>query len=334
VHKGGLGVLLPGTLDEVREVDLAGTTIRSVTAAQVTAAVAASPTLSAALKGTQLSSLHHDLLSQPNGHMVLMFSATQSFQDLPGYPGTTAVLGDVLVDVDRNFNPDWVWNSFDHLDVNRHPFMFPDWTHSNALLYTSEDGDLLLSIRHQNWIVKIDFQDGKGTGNVVWRLGKDGDFKLLGGTDPTDWFSAQHAPSFFSPNNTGIFSLGLMDNGDHRAFPSGENCSTSGSPPSSTLCYSTASVLLVNESLHTATLTEHYLASGPGGPVYSYFGGDISLLDNGDREVNFSAAKGGSIVQDLRGSTGSEQVVWQAVTAGTYQYRAQRLPSLYPGVQW
>lgn len=332
VHKGA--VILPGTLDEIREVDLAGTTIRSVTASQVTAAVTASATLSAELKNTTLGSLHHDVLQLPNGHMVLLVSGTQSFQDLPGYPGTTTVLGDVLVDVDQNFNPDWVWNSFDHLDINRHPYLFPDWTHSNALLYSADDGNLLLSIRHQNWIIKIDYEDAKGTGNIVWRLGEGGDFKLVGGTDPTDWFYAQHGMNFFTTNTTGIFTLGLMDNGDDRAFPSGENCKASAGTPSPTLCYSTASVLQVNESQKTATIVEHYIAPAATGSVYSFFGGDLIRLADGDREVDFCAAQGGSLIQELRGSSGSEQVVWQAVTPGTNQYRTARLPSLYPGVQW
>ncbi len=149
-------IVLPGTLDEVREVDLAGTTIQSVTQAQVASALAAQGyTL-------ELGSLHHDVLSLPNGHLLLLFSVNKSFDNLPGYPGTTNVLGDVLVDLDQNMKPDWVWNSFDHLDVNRHPFQFPDWTHSNALLYSKDDHNILLSVRHQNWILKIDFEDGKG----------------------------------------------------------------------------------------------------------------------------------------------------------------------------
>jgi len=139
-------------------------------------------------------------------------------------PGTSTVLGDALVDLDPNLQPVWVWNSFDHLDVNRHPMEFPDWTHSNATLYSPDDGNLLLSVRHQNWIIKIEYQDGKGTGNVLWRLGPGGDFTLQGGTDPTDWFYAQHLPSFVTPNTAGTFSLVLFDNGDDREFPTGVSC--------------------------------------------------------------------------------------------------------------
>ena len=112
-----------------------------------------------------------------------------------------------------------MWSTFDHLDINRHPMNFPDWTHSNGLLYSADDHNLLLSIRHQNWIIKIDFNDGHGSGNVLWRLGEGGDFKLIGGTDPTDWFYAQHGMSYFTPNTTGVFRLGVLDNGNDRLFP-------------------------------------------------------------------------------------------------------------------
>jgi hypothetical protein len=50
--------------------------------------------------------------------------------------------------------------------------------------------------------------------------------------------------------------------------------------------------------------------------------------------VDFAAPVGGAFVQELRGSSGQEQVVWQATTAGTEVYRTRRLPSMYPGVQW
>jgi hypothetical protein len=341
LHKGE--TVLPGTLDEVREVDLAGTTIRDVTAATVVAAVMANPTLSAELSGVTLGSLHHDVLALPNGHMVLLFSATKSVDVDPAvtgaggvtYQGATTVLGDVLVDVDQNFNPDWVWNAFNYMDVNRIPWpaQFPDWTHSNALLYSVTDGNLLLSIRHQNWIIKIDYNNATGSGNILWKLGEGGDFTLNGGTDPTDWFYAQHGPNYFTTNTTGNFTLGVLDNGDDRELPGTPvgNCLAAGSSAATSLCYSTMSVLQLNETNMTATLMEHYQ---PTPAIYSFFGGVVALLPNGDRHVAFSSPVGGSLVQELAGAPGSEQVVWQAVTKGTNQYRAERLPSLYPGVTW
>lgn len=309
----------PSTLDEVREVDLAGNTVRSLTQQQLASALAAQG------YNFNLGGLHHDVLPLPNGHLVLLCSLIQNFSSLPGYPHGISVLGDLLVDVDQNFNPDWVWNSFDHMDVNRHPFKFPDWLHSNALLYSADDHNLLLSIRHQNWIVKIDFNDAKGSGNILWRLGEGGDFRLQGGSDPQDWFYAQHGPNYFSPNTTGVFTLGIMDNGDDRIFPSGITCGASSGPP---CLYSTAEVLQVDESTMVATIVSDYQPASS----YSFYGGNVDPLANGDYEVDFCAPVAGALVQELNPAT--QTVVWQATTPGANQYRAFRLPSLYPGVQW
>ena len=310
-----------GSIDEVREVDLAGNTVRSITQTQLASALAAQG------HSFTLGSLHHDVLSLPNGHLVLLATVTKPFVDLPGYPGTTNVLGDLLIDVDQNSNPDWVWNSFDHLDVNRHPYLFPDWTHSNSMLYSADDHNLLLSLRHHNWLIKIDFADGQGSGDVVWRLGEGGDFALLEGTDPTDWFYAQHGPSYFSSNTTGVFEIGVMDNGDDRQFAQGVMCGTGSIP----CLYSTVPILRIDETAMTATLIFHYIAPPA---LYSFFGGNVNLLANGDLEADLCAVKTGSVIQEWTMGGNSQQLVWKAVTNGAYQYRADRLPSLYPGVQW
>jgi hypothetical protein len=90
---------------------------------------------------------------------------------------------------------------------------------------------LIVSLRHQNWLLKIAYANGSGAGDIIWHLGYQGDFALVGGTDPTDWFYAQHGPSFASTNTSGNFTLAVFDNGDDRVFPSGVTCGTSGKPP-------------------------------------------------------------------------------------------------------
>lgn len=310
------------TIDVIREIDLAGNTVRELSVKQLT------QSLQGQGYNFTLQGFHHDILPLPNGHIVALAAILVPYNNLPGYPGTTSVLGDVLIDVDQNFNPTWVWSTFDHLDINRHPYLFPDWTHGNALLYSSDDHNLLFSMRHQNWIIKIDYQDGKGTGNVLWRLGPGGDFKLLGGTDPTDWFWAQHGPNFFGTNTTGVFQLGVMDNGDDREFPAGVVCGQAGQPA---CYYSTAPVLEIDENAMTATLLSNYT---PPADLYSFFGGNVEQLANGDIEADFCAVKSGATIQELSETAGTAQIVWQAITPGAAQYRAARLSSLYPGVQW
>ncbi|HVC90013.1 MAG TPA: aryl-sulfate sulfotransferase [Acidobacteriaceae bacterium] len=313
-----------GTLTEVREVDLAGNTIHSLSIAQLNQSLAAD-----GFTGLNLLTFCTDALQLPNGHLLLLAWMTKPYTNLPGYPGTINVLGTVIVDVDQNYNPTWVWNPFQQLGTPAPPYsyQFPDWTHSNALLYSPDDHNLLLSIRQQNRIVKIDYNDGAGTGNVIWSLGEGRDFKLVGATDPTDWFYAQHGMNFFSPSTSGVFDLGVMDNGNDRLLPSGQTCGTTGAPA----CYSTAMVLRVDEAAKTATMLFHY---NPSPSIYSYFGGQTDQLQNNDVEVDFCAAKGGATVFELSPTGTATQPIWQAHTPGYNQYRVVRLPSLYPGVQW
>ncbi|MGB9336754.1 MAG: aryl-sulfate sulfotransferase [Candidatus Acidiferrales bacterium] len=312
---------LPGTITVVREIDLAGNTIREISVTDLNTRLANA--------GFNLlaDTIHHDVLQLANGHWIILTSSTRDFMNLTGLPGTTTVLGDQIIDLDTNLNPVWVWNSFDHLDVNRHPYLFPDWTHSNALLYTG-DGNLLLSMRHQNWVIKIDYANGNGAGDILWHLGEQGDFTLLGGTDPQDWFYAQHNPAFFSRATFGKFELGLMDNGDDRMYPNGQTCASTGGP----LCpnYTTIPIYQIDENTHTATIVfDDKLAQ------YSFFGGGVDPLANGDVEFDLCALPGApnaKIFEVTREA--NPQVVWQMTVTGKYAYRGFRLPSLYPQAQF
>jgi arylsulfate sulfotransferase len=322
------GAQSSSVINEIREVDLAGNTVSSLTMDTLNQKLAAGNFRDAEGNVYQLGSFHHAVLPLPNGHMVLLATYTRQFSNLEGTTGTTSVIGDALVDVDQNFNPDWVWNTFDHLDINRRPMNFPDWTHSNGMLYSTDDHNLLLSMRHQNWIIKINFLDGTGSGDVMWRLGEGGDFKLVGATDPTDWFYAQHGMSYFTPNTTGDFRIGLMDNGNDRLFPTGPVLCQ---PYAATTaqCYSTMPLLDINETNMTATMIAHYV---PPDTYFSFFGGNAELLANGDIEVDFCGTLRGAIVQEL--DSQAQNVVWQGYTPNADQFHVYRLPSLYPGVQW
>lgn len=314
----------PGTPDLVREIDLAGNTVKQITMTQLNAA------LTAANYNLTLQVFHHDVTPLPNGHWLVLANTLKSFTNLPGYPGTTNVLGDVIVDLDTNLNPVWVWNEFDHLDVNRHPVNFPDWTHTNAIIYSKDDGNLVVSIRHQSWVVKVDYNNGAGTGNILWHLGEGGDFKLVGGTDPTDWFYGQHGPSFTTTNTTGIFGLTLFDNGDYRIFPTGVTCGTGSAPP---CLYSTVPVFQIDETAMTATLQFHQILPTS---LYSFFGGNAEVLANGNVEYDACGLPGAPHSQIFEVTDqANPSTVWNMQTTSTnYLYRGYRLPSLYPGVQW
>ena len=299
---------------DVREVDLAGNIVREVTLAQLNTALAN------AGYSLQAFSIHHDVLRLDNGHWILLLNENRDFQDLPGYPGTTTVLGDALVDLDTNNQPVWVWRAFDHLDVNRHPFAFPDWTHCNGLIY-APDGSLLLSSRHQSWIMKIDYANGLGSGDVLWRLGPGGDF-TISTTDPAQWFYNQHYPLLLQEQGSSM-QLAMYDNGDTRPDSNGQGC------VEYVTCYSRAVMMSIDESALTAQITWQY---DPG--WYSFWGGSIAVLPGGDIEIDSTVLNMGHsrVIEVTPGS--APQVVWQMDTSNSYFYRAYRIPSLYPGISW
>ena len=245
---------------------------------------------------------HHDITPLPNGHWLVISNTEQTFTNLTGIPGSTTVLGDVIIDLDQNLQPTWVWNEFDHLDVNRHPFGFPDWTHTNAVIYSPSDGNIIISMRHQHWILKIAYNDGAGNGDILWHLGWQGDFKLVGGVDPTDWQYAQHYPSLFSANSSGVFSLGAMDNGDGRVFAAGVPCGAAGG---GSCTYSTIPVWQIDETAKTATYTFHQKIDPS---LYNFFGGSTELLANGNIHYDLCG---------INGAVGSGSDIFEVTPAGT-----------------
>lgn len=305
----------------LQEVDLSGTVIWQMTDTDLNNALAASCASTGIGCNLTVLGTHHDFVLLPNGHLIVLASQQQVIS------GTT-VTGDVVIDLDQNHNPVWLWDEFDHLDINRQPFGYPDWTHTNAVLYSADDGNLIISIRHQSWLVKIDYENGKGAGDILWKLGYQGDFQLLNAdgtpdTNDEDWFFMQHGPSFVSSNTTGKFSLTLFDNGDDRGVTlmTGGTCGVSGQPA----CYSTVPILDLDESAMTATL-----ALNPTAPSYSSFGGNAEVLKNGNLEYCETTA---GVIYEVTQAT-SPQTVWQMQITGESVYRGQRIPSLYPGVQW
>ncbi len=255
-----------GELSILREVDLAGDTIWQLGASDIQALIEAK----GCFPGQTVTGPHHDFAALPNRHLVLIVQLLKDFTDLPGYPGVTTVIGDGLIDLDRNHNVVWCWSEFDHLDVNRHPYGFPDWTHTNAVLYSTSDGNLIVSSRHQSWIMKVRYSNGSGDGGVIWRLGYQGDF-ALDANDPSSWFFAQHGPWIFADDGRSHVTLGVYDNGNDRVMDSGGDlCGIAGQAP----CQSRASVFEIDENNESATPVLLYDL-----PYLSFFGGNVETVE-------------------------------------------------------
>jgi hypothetical protein len=274
----------------LREIDLAGNTIRETNATRVSEQVQAMSGLTSncTLGGTDcvVGAFHHEALQIPNGHTLVLSDEEKIFTD--GTQGSSPtnpvdIIGDIVIDLDTNWQVAGYWRAFDHLDPNRAAVLgetcvngaggcppitlvsgtAQDWLHGNALFYAS-DGSVLFSMRHQDWIVKIDYANGSGTGNIVWTLGKDGDF-TINSTDPYPWFSHQHDPGFVLGGTT---ILALFDNGNTRVSP----------PPIGLGSGDSRGYVLTVDQTHKV-VTPILLADLG---VYSFALGTSELLANGD----------------------------------------------------
>jgi arylsulfate sulfotransferase len=103
-----------------------------------------------------------------------------------------------------------------------------DWLHMNAIYYWPKDGsttedDLVLSMRNQDWVIKVDYNKGTGTGDIIWRMGACGDY-TFNNIENNDWpwFSHQHE---FGIENLGAGPATVFDNGNTRYSPPGQSTS-------------------------------------------------------------------------------------------------------------
>src|SRR5437763_1483525 len=115
----------------------------------------------------------------PDGSLVVLGYPERTVA-INGVP--TNYIGEQLVVLDQDFHVVWAWDAFDYLDVNRGPVLgestrpgpgagptavvpvLPavDWRHVNAVSLSPTDGNLILPIRHQDWVIKIDYRNGPG----------------------------------------------------------------------------------------------------------------------------------------------------------------------------
>jgi hypothetical protein len=180
-----------------------------------------------------------------------------------------------------------------------------DWLHSNSVSYTT-DGHFIVSVRHQDWVIKINYANGAGSGNVIWRLGKDGDFGITS-SDPYPWFSHQHDAQYELGGNE---IISIYDNANTRrvALPTGN---------------SRGQVYRIDEASRTAS---HVLNADLG--VYSDALGSAERLLNGNYSFNSGR------IQPTRDLSRSQEVnLSGALTfeleANRSNYRSFRMRDMY-----
>jgi|HubBroStandDraft_1064217.scaffolds.fasta_scaffold13254_2 arylsulfate sulfotransferase len=225
----------------VRQIDLAGNIVHETNASLLGNAVAAMAGLTQQcyFGGTECvgGSIDHEALQLPNGNYLVEMSEEQVFTN--GAQGSSPsnpvdIIGDVIVELNPQLQVIWYWRAFDNLNVDRAAVLGEtcannqggcpavilasianDWLHGNAIQYNVADGSFIFSLRHQDWIIKVNFDNGTGDGSTIWTMGLDGNF-TINSSDPYPWFSHQHDPGFL---NNGTTVLAVFDNGNTRVQP-------------------------------------------------------------------------------------------------------------------
>jgi hypothetical protein len=299
----------------LRLIDLAGNTVLETNAARVNEQLQA-------MGRRPMTSFHHDATRLPDGRILALVANEQIMENVQG-PGAVDVLGDMIILFNEDLEVQWVWDAFDHLDVTRRALMDEkctlgaggcpvfrlaevsnDWLHGNSIAVTP-DGHIVYSARHQDWIIKIDFANGTGSGRTIWRLGQGGDFQFLAG-GPNPWFSHQHDATFVGGGQSN--RLLLFDNNNARNV-GGDSANSRGQ------------LLEINE----ADRTVKFLLNADLG-AYAFALGSAQQLSNGNYHFGLGwtpDARSQSLEYDASG-----RLVTQMESA-TQQYRSLRMRDLY-----
>jgi arylsulfate sulfotransferase len=210
-----------------------------------------------------IGAFHHEATeSLPNGYTAALLDIEKIFPagmqgDNTGLP--VDIMGDMIVVLDTNWQVVWYFDTFQHasgapqLDINRPavlgetcgvgqvgcpPMLLlgdgiaplaKDWLHANSIYYWPQTGDLIWSARHQDWVMRISYQNATGNGDILWRMGPEGDFTFNNiNNDLWPWFSHQHEVGI---ENNGAGVMTLFDNGNTRVSAPplglGSNCGPS-----------------------------------------------------------------------------------------------------------
>ncbi|GIW99852.1 MAG: hypothetical protein KatS3mg111_3185 [Pirellulaceae bacterium] len=191
--------------------------------------------------GVEVDTMHHDLLELPNGNFMTLATELRHFERYPTSefdPHAPWAPAYVVCDKVVEFRPQ-TGEIVDELPLtelldrrrfgymalttfwkDKYEKLLPeparDWSHANGLLYLPAENCIIVSFRHLDCVMKIDWQSKQ----IRWILGDPegwGDAwqaYLLKPQGKLRWFYHQHAPQI-TPRGT----LLLFDNGNYRARP-------------------------------------------------------------------------------------------------------------------
>jgi arylsulfate sulfotransferase len=233
--------------------------------------------------------IHHEIYEDRQNHIVTL-CREQRIYDLRSKGGLArdTVNGDGILILDRQGKKIWKWTVFDVADPMQDDKINDkkkDWVHANCVSQDN-DGNFLISFYNIGQIWKIDAHTGK----LLWRLGKNGDFKM----PIMSVFDEAHAVHF---DQRGW--LTLFDNGSRTAV-------------SRAICLKLDEKERTAELMISTRLLPKFYTDRMGS---AYLVGDTCLL-------LCSSRKKTAILTNFKGD-----ILWQFSASQMIPYRAEFIPS-------
>lgn len=154
--------------------------------------------------GGKHSIIHHDVRMDKSGNIVVLTRNKKPFDMTKiGGTGIDTLGGDGILVMDRHGKKLWEWDVWNEWDTDHDPFLKEfayDRFHMNALNF-DKDSNYLVSVAIEDQIWKIN----KTTGKIMWKLGKNGNFKM----DSSYFFSFQHSVHINPYGNLMVFDNSL-----------------------------------------------------------------------------------------------------------------------------
>ena len=161
----------------------------------------------------------HDIILLSDNHFYTMAYYPKKVSNIPASlnPAAGVIVVAFIIQEVRDDEVVWQWDSTDYPELYANSVEDNDFTnaeiaqdymHTNSMIVDPRDGNLILSSRHQDQVIKISHK----TGDIIWRLGgKTDDFALT----EEQHFLRQHDASLINDGRT----LLLFDNGEKTVRP-------------------------------------------------------------------------------------------------------------------
>jgi arylsulfate sulfotransferase len=239
-----------------------------------------------------VDTIHHEIIELPNGNFLTLATELRFFEEYPSdefNPQAPLEPAWVVCDEIVEFRPDTGdivkrlpltekldTRRFGYLCLNRFwkdkydDFIDSpcrDWSHANALQYLPQDNAVLVSLRHMNCLIKLDWH----TDEVLWMFG-----------DPTGW-AERFQPYFLKPEQNLLWPyhqhsphftesglLLMFDNGNYRAVPY--------QPPTMAPDNSSRIVAFQIDQEHKTVKQVYSYGAAQGDQFYSPFYGEAEVL--------------------------------------------------------